>query len=97
MPWRDEIVSNPKIASAHGGILSALIDLTGLYTILAAGGTPRATIDLHVDFHRPALPGQLRAIGRLVKMGRQISFVTCVTGPIFTGPQQGTVHLRSAK
>ncbi|MFX8883520.1 hotdog fold thioesterase, partial [Acinetobacter baumannii] len=35
--------------------------------------TPRATIDLHVDFHRPALPGQLRAIGRLVKMGRQFS------------------------
>lgn len=73
MRWRDEIVSNPKIVSAHGGILSALIDLTGLYTILAAGGTPRATIDLHVDFHRPALPGQLRAIGRLVKMGRQFS------------------------
>ena len=33
MPWRDEIVSNPMIGSAHGGILSALIDLTGLYTI----------------------------------------------------------------
>ena len=73
MPWRDEIVSNRKIASAHGDILSALIDLTGLYTILAFGGTARATIDLHVDFHRPATPGQLRAIGRPVKMGRQMS------------------------
>ena len=28
---------------------------------------------LHVDFHRPATPGQLRAIGRPVKMGRQMS------------------------
>ncbi|MBJ7403757.1 MAG: hotdog fold thioesterase [Bradyrhizobium sp.] len=73
MPWRDEIVSNPKIASAHGGVLSALIDLTGLYTILAFGGTARATIDLHVDFHRPATPGALRAIGRPVKIGRQMS------------------------
>ena len=31
MPWRDEIVSNPMIGSAHGGIISTLIDLTGLY------------------------------------------------------------------
>ena len=43
MPWRDEIVSNLMIGSAHGGILSALIDLTGLYTINALGGSARAT------------------------------------------------------
>ena len=53
MPWRDEIVSNPMIGSAHGGILSALIDLTGLYTINALGGSARATADMRVDFHRP--------------------------------------------
>ena len=37
MPWREEIVSNPMIGSAHGGILASLVDLTGLYTLLAAG------------------------------------------------------------
>lgn len=73
MPWRDEIVSNPMIGSAHGGILSALIDLTGLYTINALGGSARATADMRVDFHRPATSGPLRAIGRVVKLGRQIS------------------------
>ena len=73
MPWRDEIVSNPAISSAHGGILSSLIDLTGLYAILAFGGAVRATADLHVDFHRPATPGPLRAIGEPVKIGRQVS------------------------
>ena len=73
MPWRDEIVSNPRVGAAHGGILSALIDLTGLYTIIAMGGAARATVDLRVDFHRPATPGLLRAIGRPVKLGRQIS------------------------
>ena len=26
MPWRDEIVSNPMIGSAHGGVLASLID-----------------------------------------------------------------------
>ena len=73
MPWRDEIVSNPMIGSAHGGILSALIDLTGLYTINALGGSARATADMRVDFHRPATSGPLRAIGRVVKLGKQLS------------------------
>jgi len=73
MPWRDRIVSNPMIGSAHGGILSALIDLTGLYTINALGGSARATADMRVDFHRPATSGPLRAIGKVVKLGKQLS------------------------
>ncbi|KAJ8139320.1 hypothetical protein OY671_007470 [Metschnikowia pulcherrima] len=73
MPWRDEIVSNPMIGSAHGGILSASIDSTGLYTINALGGSARATADMRVDFHRPAISGPSRAIGRVVKSGKQIS------------------------
>jgi len=73
LPWRDEIVSNPMIGSAHGGILSALIDLTGLYTINALGGSARATADMRVDFHRPATSGPLRAIGKVVKLGKQLS------------------------
>lgn len=73
MPWRPEIVSNPSIGSAHGGILSALIDLTGLYTVLAAGGSVKATIDLRVDFHRPATGGPLKVTGRPVKIGRSIA------------------------
>lgn len=73
MPWRDEIVSNPMIGSAHGGVLSALIDLTGLYTINALGGSARATADMRVDFHRPATSGPLRAIGKVVKLGKQLS------------------------
>ncbi len=73
MPWREEIISNPMVSSAHGGVLSALIDLTGLYAINALGGTARATANLHVDFHRPATPGALRSIGRMVKFGKQLS------------------------
>jgi uncharacterized protein (TIGR00369 family) len=73
MPWRDEIVSNPMIGSAHGGIISTLIDLTGLYAINALGGSARATADMRVDFHRPATSGPLYAIGRVIKLGRQLS------------------------
>lgn len=73
MPWREEIVSNPMIGSAHGGILASLVDLTGLYTLLAGGVAARAKADLHVDYHRPATSGPLTAHGQIVKIGRQIS------------------------
>src|SRR3546814_10494508 len=73
MPLRNDSISNPTVGAAHGGIVSALIYLTGLYTIIAMGGAARATADLHVDFHRPAKLGPLRAIGSPVKLGRQIN------------------------
>jgi len=49
MPWRDEIVSNPAIGSAHGGVLASLIDLTGLYTLLSQGTGAKATADSSVE------------------------------------------------
>ncbi|MEP3224331.1 MAG: hotdog fold thioesterase [Parasphingorhabdus sp.] len=73
MPWRDELVSNPVIGAVHGGILASLIDLTGLYTVIAAGGVAKATADLRVDYHRPATKGPLRAIGQVIKLGKTIS------------------------
>lgn len=73
MPWRDEIISNPMIGAAHGGVLATLIDLTGLYTLLAHGAPAKATADLRIDYHRPAVAGPLTACGSIVKIGRQIS------------------------
>ena len=46
LPWREEFVSSVTVGSTHGGILAALIDLTGLYAIRAAGGAVTATADL---------------------------------------------------
>ncbi len=73
MPWRDEVVSNPRTQSAHGGILAALIDLTGFYALLAAGSVPIATADLRVDYHKPATPGPLTITGRIVRLGSTLS------------------------
>jgi len=73
LPWREEFVSNTKIEATHGGILAALIDLTGLYAVRAAGGIVSATADLRVDYHRPATRGTVRACGMVVKLGRRIS------------------------
>lgn len=73
MPWREEMVSNAEIGATHGGVLAALIDLTGLYAIRAAGGVVSATADLRVDYHRPAIGGTVVACGSVIKLGRRIS------------------------
>lgn len=53
MPWRDEIVSSPMVSATHLSVVSALIDLTGLGTIIATASSARATADLYVDFFPP--------------------------------------------
>ncbi|PKP92728.1 MAG: thioesterase [Alphaproteobacteria bacterium HGW-Alphaproteobacteria-14] len=73
MPWREEIVSNPVLGAAHGGVLAALIDLTGLYALVMHGTQAKATADLRVDYHRPATTGPIIARGQVVKTGRQLS------------------------
>ena len=73
MPWREEMVSNVNTGATHGGVLAALIDLTGLYAVRAAGGVVSATADLRVDYHRPAIGGTVLATGTVVKLGRRIS------------------------
>jgi|TARA_R110000850_G_scaffold149954_1_gene272432 uncharacterized protein (TIGR00369 family) len=73
MPWREEVVSNPRIQSAHGGVIAALIDLTGFYALLASGNMPAATADLRVDYHKPATPGTLSVTGRIVRLGATLS------------------------
>jgi len=73
MPWRDEVVSNPKVQAAHGGVLAALIDLTGFYALIATGKVPLATADLRVDYHQLATPGPLTIVGRVVRLGTTLS------------------------
>ncbi|WP_286771966.1 PaaI family thioesterase, partial [Sphingomonas sp. 66-10] len=73
MPWRDEIVSNPRIPSVHGGVLASLIDLAGMYVLLTRTRAVSATASLHVDYHRPASGGPLHIHARVVKIGRTLS------------------------
>lgn len=70
LKWRDEMISNPQVRRTHGGILSALIDVAADFMIAAKVGAPAPTVDLRVDFHRSAGPGDLRAVGRIIRAGR---------------------------
>jgi len=78
LPWRKEIVSNVHGQITHGGILAALIDLTGHLAIVAKTAVlPHrvATIDMRVDYHRAATPGKLTATGEVMNLGKKVSSV----------------------
>jgi uncharacterized protein (TIGR00369 family) len=71
--WREEWVVHPERRYTHGGILAAIVDVAADYAIAAVLGRPVPTIDLRVDYHRAALPGDLTAKARVVRMGRQVA------------------------
>jgi uncharacterized protein (TIGR00369 family) len=71
--WREEWVVNPERRYTHGGILAALVDLAADWAIGAQLGRGIPTIDMRVDYHRVALPGDLICKGRIVRQGSQFS------------------------
>ena len=71
--WREEWVVNPDRRYTHGGVLAALVDLTADWALVSKMGRPAPTVDMRVDYHRAAMPGDLTAKGRIVKYGSQFS------------------------
>jgi uncharacterized protein (TIGR00369 family) len=71
--WREEWVVNPDRRYTHGGILAALVDLAADWAMVTRTGRGVPTIDLRVDYHAAAMPGDLIARGKVVRMGGQFS------------------------
>jgi uncharacterized protein (TIGR00369 family) len=71
--WREEWVVNVERRYTHGGILAALIDLAADFALVQQTGRGVPTIDMRVDYHRAAMPGDLIARGKVVRAGSQFS------------------------
>lgn len=74
LPFRDEFIGNPLVPSIHGGLIAALIDLTGGVALFVATGVPTPTIDMRTDYLLPAR-GTLLATADVVRRGGTIAFV----------------------
>jgi len=80
LPFREEIVGTPTVRRLHGGVTASFIDATGSYFLIARLNKRISTINLVIDFLRPA-EGELVAIAQIVKIGRRICNVAVtVTG-----------------
>src|SRR5256712_6802673 len=71
--WREDWVVNPERRYTHGGILAALVDLAADWAMVQRTGRGVPTIDLRVDYHAAAMPGDLTARGKVVRFGGQFS------------------------
>jgi uncharacterized protein (TIGR00369 family) len=71
--WREEFVVNAEGGYTHGGILATLIDVVADYALAARLGRPFPTVDLRVDYHRPAMRGDLICKAKILRVGGQVS------------------------
>jgi uncharacterized protein (TIGR00369 family) len=56
----------------HGGVVATILDTTATFALIHATGTDWNTVDLRVDFVRPAPSGPLEARGSAVQIGRRL-------------------------
>ncbi len=73
LPFREELLANPTAPYIHGGVIASLLDIVGDYAVASQLGHSVPTIDMRVDFLRPAGQVDLLAQGRVVRCGRSVA------------------------
>ena len=59
----------------HGGVTATLVDAAiGVAAIALSGGRPLSTVDLKVNYLRPAVEGKFHCRAHLVKAGKTLVF-----------------------
>ncbi len=78
LPYKQELVGNPEAGFLHGGAITSLIDATCGMSVAIKMMRPMriATLDLRIDYLRPAIPGQsVFCRATCYKVTSQIAFV----------------------
>jgi len=81
VPYRTELVGDPDTGVIAGGVVTTLLDqLCGVAAVLAqAHPTSVATIDLRIDYMRPAEVGHdVQAEAQCFKLTRHVAFVRAI-------------------
>ncbi|MBW8859921.1 MAG: PaaI family thioesterase [Caulobacter sp.] len=81
VPYRPEIVGDPETGVIAGGVVTTLLDHASSQAVHAAMAewTTIATLDLRIDYMRPAEPGRdILARAHCYKLTRSVGFVRAV-------------------
>jgi len=75
MPMRPEIERRAGTRQFHGGPIAAFIDIVGDFAVGMAVGGGVPTINLRIDYVRPAMGSVLTATARVRRSGRTVALV----------------------
>ena len=81
LPWREDLVGNPRTGVLHGGAITALLDAASGAAVFAAlvEWVPIATLDLRIDYLRAAEPGRdVHARATCYRLARNVAFTRAV-------------------
>ncbi len=78
VPWNEKLLASKASNALHGGVVTTLMDeaFGGASMVFLGEITPLATIDLRIDYIRPATAGQdLYCIGECYRKTKRVCFV----------------------
>ena len=93
LPYDEKLVGNPETGVLHGGAITALLDGASGAAVFTAlvDIVPIATLDLRIDYLRPAESGQaVMARATCYKMTRNVAFTRAVA--YHTDPADPIAH-----